>query len=39
MTEREKAQARRKALQEENRKNNYFLEFVLFIIVISWIFG
>lgn len=38
MTEREKAQARRKALQEEDRKNNYFLEFVLFIIVLSVIY-
>lgn len=38
MTEREKAQARWKALQEEDRKNNYFLEFILFIIVLSVIY-
>lgn len=39
MTEREKAQARWKALQEDDLRNNHFLEFVLFMIVLNFIFG
>lgn len=39
MTEREKAQARWRALQEDDWKNNRFPEFVIFMIVLNIIFG
>ena len=37
--EREKAQARYKELQEEEWKDNYFLEFILFMIIVNIIWG
>ena len=39
MTEKQKAQARWEELQEEEWKHNYFLEFLLFLFIINWIFG